>query len=348
MKSLYVLLALVPVTVLLAVLHAEHTWIFLSAALALVPLSALIGKATDELALRLGPALGGLLNVTLGNAAELIITIVALRGGQPELVKASISGSVLGNILLVMGMSLLVGGLRHGRQRFSARLVGPAATMMTLAVVALMIPALFRFGPHEIHPHEMEFFSVGVASVLLVIYGLYLFYTLGPHDVESELRKHAHQRPKWTQGRALAVLGAATVGAVVMSELLVGAIEPVVHAWGVTQLFLGVIVVPIVGNAAEHWAAIQAAADDKMDLSLGIALGSSLQIALFVAPVLVFVSQALGHPIQLVFNQYELAALAGAVIVAAFVAVDGESNWVEGAQLLALYLIIGLGFFYLS
>ena len=345
MRFFLPLLILVPIALVLELLGASHTWIFVTAATALIPLSALLGHATEELALHSGPQIGALLNVTLGNAAELIITVVAIRRGLPSLVKASISGSILGNLLLVLGMSQVVGGIRHGRQRFDVHLAGISSTMMTLAVVALVIPALFRLGPHRILEREIELLSIGVASILIVIYGLYVLYTvvlhaLPPASVEAE--------PRWSRRWALAVLAAATIGAVAVSEVLIGVVEPVVKEWGVTELFLGFVVIPIIGNAAEHFAAVQAAARDKMDLSLGIAIGSSLQIALFVAPVLVFLSLALGHPFPLVFDEYELAALAGGVVVATFIAIDGESNWVEGVQLVALYLIVALGFYFLS
>ncbi len=349
MRLLLTLLILAPIALALRIAGADSGWIFLTSAAALIPLSAFLGRATEELALQSGPQLGALLNVTLGNAAELIIAIVAIRKGLPLLVKASISGSILGNVLLVLGTSLVAGGVRNGRQRFDVHLAGIASTMMTLAVVALVIPALFRLGPHRIHDRQLELFSIGVALVLLTIYGLYVLYTVVRRaPAPGAEPAGATARPRWSGTFALGVLAAATAGAVVMSELLIDVVEPVVQRWGVTELFLGFIVVPIVGNTAEHFAAVQAAVRDQMDLSLGIAIGSSLQVALFVAPLLVLVSLALGRPVPLVFNEYELAALAGGVAVASFIAIDGESNWVEGVQLVALYVIVGLGFFFLS
>lgn len=348
MKYLYALFVFVPVAVVLELVGAGRSWVFVSAAIALIPASALLGRATDELATHTGPQIGGLLNVTLGNAAELIITIAAIREGLLELVKASVSGSILGNILLVLGASLLAGGARNGRQRFDAHMAGISSTMMTLAVVALVIPGIFTLGPRQVNGNGTEFLSIGVAVVLLVLYGLYVFYAVFRHRGAAPESPRVAAHAEWTLGLALGMLVAATAIAVVMSELLVRAVEPVVATLGLSELFLGVMIVPLVGNAAEHWAAVQAAVDDKMDLSLSIAVGSSLQVALFVAPVLVFLSLALGHPLELNFNMYELTALAGAVAVATFIAIDGESNWVEGAQLLAVYLIVGLGFFFLS
>lgn len=349
MRYIYALLALIPLAVILEVLSISHTLVFVVSAAALIPLSALIGKGTEDIAAHAGQRIGGLLNVTMGNAAELIITIVALRQGLTELVRASIAGSILGNVLLVLGSSLLVGGLRHGRQKFDAHLAGVSATMMTLAVIALSAPAFFTTGPHAASGNAKEGLNIGVAVVLLAVYAPYVVYTIFLHQPEGEA-----SRPKrdlsglWSLRTAIAVLAVATVGAVVMSELLVRSVEHVVDALGTTELFLGVMIVPIVGNAAEHWSAILSAYHDEMDLSVGISVGSSLQIALFVAPLLVLLSLVLGHRLQLQFNQYELASLIGAVAIASFISFDGESNWVEGAQLLAVYVIVGLGFVFLS
>lgn len=349
MKYFYSLLLLVPVALALSLFGAGHTWVFVTAALALIPVSGLLGRATEELATHMGPRIGGLLNVTLGNLAELIITIAAIRQGLLELVKASISGSILGNILLVLGASLLVGGLRHGRQKFDAHLAGISSTMMTLAVVALVIPAIFSLGPHQVTVQSTEFLSIGVAVVLLVLYGLYVAYSLFLHrEPVATVPPIEEHKAEWSLRLALGALVLTTLAAVAMSEILVETIEPVVESWGLTELFVGVIIVPIIGNAAEHWAAVQAAAVDKMDLSINIAIGSTLQIALFVAPALVFISLLFGQPLQLLFNQYELTALVGAIAVATLISIDGESNWVEGAQLLAVYLIAGIGFFLLS
>ncbi len=350
MRLLAVLLVFVPIGVAVDALGGPSTAIFLCAAAALVPISGLIGKATEDLALHSGPRVGGLLNVTMGNAAELIITVVALNQGLLELVKASIAGSILGNTLLVLGFSLLAGGLKNGRQSFDAHLAGISATMLALAAIALSLEALFSTGPHAVTGEgDKDALSVALAVVLLLLYGLYVLYTVFLHKPdETTLPPQESADGAWSLRTALAVLVASTLGAVVMSELLVGAVEHVVDAWGVTELFLGVMLVPIIGNAAEHWSAGVAAYRNHMDLSLGISIGSSLQIALFTAPLLVLIGFALGHHLQLIFNQYELGALGGAAVIAAFVSLDGESNWVEGAQLVALYAIFGFGFFFLT
>ena len=349
MRYLNVLLILVPVAIALDLLGVGSTWVFIPSAITLIPLAGLLGQGTEQVALYTGQQIGGLLNATLGNAAELIITIVAIREGLLQLVKASISGSIIGNMLLVLGASLLAGGLKNGRQRFDRQVASLSATMMTLAVVALVIPALFALGPNRLTDENIEFLSIGVAVVLMVLYGLYVYYTIFAHaDGPAAAPPLPAETPHWSLRRGIAVLVAATAGVVVMSEILVGSVEPVVEAWGVSELFLGVILIPIIGNVAEHVVAIQVAFDNKMDLSLGIAIGSSLQIALFVAPVLVFVSLLLGNPMTLVFVEYELAALFGAIVVATLISVDGQSNWLEGVQLIAVYVILALGFFFLS
>ncbi|HEX3722281.1 MAG TPA: calcium/proton exchanger, partial [Nitrolancea sp.] len=318
-------------------------------ALALVPLAALLGDATEQVAIHTGSRVGGLLNATFGNAAELIITIVAVQSGLVDLAKASISGSIIGNILLVLGASLLIGGLKNGRQYFNQHIASVSATMMTLAVVALLIPAMFTIGPNRISGDATEHLSMGVALVLLVLYGLFVLYTIflqqPDENATDEAPFEGEARSIWF---GIGLLIIVTVAVVVMSEVLIHNVEPVIKSWGVSELFLGVILIPIIGNVAEHFVAVQASFRNKMDLSIGIAVGSSLQVALFVAPVLVFVSFLLGHKMTLVFNEYELAALVGAITVATFISMDGESNWLEGAQLLAVYVIVGLGFFYLS
>jgi Ca2+:H+ antiporter len=345
-KYLYVLLILVPVAIILQLIGAGHTWIFITSALALVPLAGLLGDATEQVAEHTGQRVGGLLNATFGNAAELIITIVAIQRGLLELAKASISGSIIGNILLVLGASLLVGGLKNGRQSFNAHIASVSATTMTLAVVALMIPAAFDLGAHRVTDAHTENLSIGVAIVLLILYALFVLYTIFLHPAE-ESDGHA-QKPSHGIGYSVGLLVITTIAVVVMSEVLIRNVEPVIESWGLSELFLGVILIPIIGNVAEHFVAVTTAYRNQMDLSLGIAVGSSLQVALFVAPVLVFVSLLLGNQMSLVFNGYELAALGGATIVAVFISMDGESNWLEGAQLLAVYAIVGLGFYYLS
>ena len=322
--------------------------VFVASALAIIPLAGLIGNATEELSSRLGPQISGLLNATLGNAAELIITIFALAEGLTELVKASIVGSILGNLLLVAGLSLLLGGLKNGRQRFNQHQAGMNATLLVLAFLALAIPSLFDAALVEVNAASDELlFSEGVAIILIVLYALNLLYSFRNPENHTAQAHAGHHEPKWSVGQAGLVLGLATLGIVIMSEFLVGAVEPVVEQLGWTQFFVGIIIVPIVGNVAEHLVAVQVALKNQMDLSLNISLGSSLQIALFVAPVLVFVSLLFENKLLLVFNNYELIALSAASFIGALVALDGESNWFEGAMLLAVYLILALAFFVL-
>lgn len=343
------LLGLVPVAIVLELMHANPLLMLLTSAVSLVPLAALLGRATEALAAHAGAWAGALLNSTLGNAAELIIAFAGIRAGLPELVKASISGSIIGNVLLILGASLFVGGIRHGRQRFNAHMAGVSATMMTLAVVVLVVPGLFTLGPQPVSGDAVEFLSLAVSAVLVGIYALYLLYTIRfQHDLPHAAPAAAGDTDThWRPRLALTVLVGATLGVVAMSEILVGAVEPVVAQTGISEFFLGVVLVPLVGNVAEHLVAVQVAADDQMDLSLGIAYGSSLQIALLVAPLLVFGSLALEQPMTLVFNTYELIALVGAAVLSSFIAVDGESNWLEGAQLLVVYLALALGFLFI-
>jgi len=349
-RILDALLIFVPAALLLELAHADHTMIFITAALGIVPLAGILGEATDALAHRAGTRVGALLNATFGNAAELIITITALRAGLIEVVKASITGSIIGNILLVLGLSLLVGGLKNGFQRFGRRSASVSVTMMTIAVIGLVIPALFAPTIAPRSHSAVEYLSIGVALALMFGYVLSVIFTFrlpgSPKPAmpgETTTPEHA----AWSGRRSLAVLAVSVIALAALSEILVGAIEPLIKEQGLTELFVGIIVVPIIGNAAEHLVSVEMALKNKMDLALGIALGSSMQIALFVAPLLVFISFAAGHPMSLVFNLFELAALSAAVLIAALIALDGESNWLEGAQLLIVYVILALAFFFL-
>jgi Ca2+:H+ antiporter len=333
---------------------------FFLSALGLIPLAKLIGEATEELAHYTGPKVGGLLNATLGNAAELIIAVLSIRAGHLELVRASITGSILGNLLLVLGLSLLLGGLRNGTQIFDRRQAGLNATLMVLAVFMLAIPSVFDAALADTPQAEL-LFNEGVAVVIIVLYILSLVYAFtarkkAPEDDHSESggRDLAVAREAatvhediWPRNVAIGVLIGSTIGVALVSEILVGAVEPVVETLGLTEFFLGIIIIPLVGNIAEHLVAVQVALKNKMELSLAVSLGSSLQIALFVAPALLFISLLMGERLLLVFNSFELLALMGSSIVAALIALDGESNWLEGAMLLAIYLIIALAFFFL-
>jgi Ca2+:H+ antiporter len=320
--------------------------VFAAASIGLVPLAGLIGHATGQLALHLGPQWGGLLNATFGNAAELIITILALRGGLFTLVKASITGSIVGNTLLVLGLALLVGGVRHGLLRFDPRPASLNAVLMILAVASLLLPALFS----SLVPDRgrVEDLSVVVAVILLLSYLAYLvFLSRGP-AAPPEGRATASEPPPraaWSVRRGLLALAGATVGTAIVSEVLVQAVTPVTVQLGWTELFLGVILIPIVGNAAENWAAVRAAWRNHVDLTLGIVSGSSTQIPLFVTPVLILISLTLGRPMTLVFEPLELLVLALTTAISAYIALDGESHWLEGVLLLALYLMTAAVFF---
>ena len=365
MNILRYMLIFVPIAFLAEWFFPNPLLVFALSCIALIPLAGLPGEATEELAIHVGPKVGGLLNATLGNAAELIITIVALRERKIELVKASITGSILGNLLLILGLSLLLGGLRHGIQTFDRNLTGVAATMMMLSVVGMMIPTLFEL-LREVQSRKMDVFntevrdpaldvlSLGVAGILIVVYVLSLIFSFqkpergigAPTGIGDPSAEIEHHQAKWSVPLSLGILTISTVAIVFLSEFLVGAVEPVVEQLGVSELFLGVILIPLVGNVAEHIVGVQVAMKNKMDLSLSISLGSSMQIALFVAPALVFISLLFGNEMTLYFSLFEVAALTLAVLCAAQVSVDGESNWLEGVQLLAVYLITGLGFFF--
>jgi len=337
----------IPLAIILEFTHASPTLILIAAALGIVPLAGMIGEGTEALAERVGQRAGGLLNATLGNAAELIIAIVALRRGLIELVLASITGSILGNLLLVLGLSVLVGGLKHGTQRFNRANAGIDATLLVLSVFALGIPSFFNLA---IEPdfQAVEFLSIGAAVAILIMYVLTIIYSFTTHTAEADPQaREAHPPVGWGPRHALIVLVVAVGFIALLSEFLVGAVEPVTEALGLSEFFLGIILIPLVGNAAEHFVAVQVALKNKMDLSLSIAIGSSLQIALFVAPLLVFISLALGNPMPLEFTLYEVLAVAAAAIIAAFVSLDGESIWLEGAMLLVLYAILAVAFFFL-
>ncbi len=350
MRYLRWLLLLIPVAILVEVLHWGEVLLFVTSALAVIPLAGLMGESTEALAEKTGPRLGGLLNATLGNAAEFIITLFAIRAGLLDLVKASLIGSILGNVLLVTGFSILAGGLKNGVQKFDRAHVGVDATMTILAVIALSVPSFFNAAiePDALRVEEL---SLTTAVAMIVIYALSILYTLRSHTpAEAAVGpavRPSHSGPHWSTRQALGILVLATVGIALMSEFLVSSVEPVTKQLGFSEFFVGIIIIPLIGNVAEHVVAVEVALKNQMDLSLSIALGSSLQIALFVAPVLVFVSLLLGHPLTLEFNGFEVLALTAAAVIAALVALDGESNWLEGAMLLAVYMMIALAFFFL-
>ncbi len=339
------LLVFLPVPVVLEIIHASPPTIFVTSAIAILPLAGLIGQATEQAAARTSPQLGGLLNATFGNVTELIIAFFLILEGQLQVVKASITGSIIGNVLLVLGLSFLVGGWKRQEQTFSRASAGLNSASLVVAVVALLLPSLFALTP-EATEFRREAISVGIAVALLTAYLAGLLFAFRTHKnlFRSDLER---EEPKWGLRLALGVLTAATVGVALMSEFLVGALEPTVEDLGLSKLFVGLIVVPIIGNAAEHSAAVVLAAKDKMDISIEIAIGSATQIALFVAPVLVLASLVVGNHLDFVFSSIQIAAVAFSALVLAFIALDGRSNWMEGVQLLAAYAIMAVSFFFL-
>jgi Ca2+:H+ antiporter len=348
-NPLAILFLAFPVSILSKLLHWDPTVVFVVTALAIIPFAGYIGAATEVLAFHTSPRIGGLLNATLGNAAELIITIVAIRAGLLELVKASITGSILGNLLLVLGMSIVLGGLKHGAQTFDRKLASNNAVMLVLTVLILLIPSLLShyIGNVEAPGPRVETLSLGVAAVMIVLYILGMIYSYkvleGPLAVGCAEGENAPS--SWSLRTGILVLVISTVGVAYLSEVLVGSVETVVSTLGLSEFFIGLIFIPIIGNVAEHIVAVRVALKNQMTLSVEIAIASSLQIALFVAPLLVFISLLIGNPLTLVFNQLELIALIAGVLIAALVSADGESNWLEGAELLAIYIILALTFF---
>jgi Ca2+:H+ antiporter len=344
-----VLLLALPASILLEyVFHAPALAVFATACLGVLPLAGYMGEATEHLAHRTGPTIGGLLNATFGNAAELIISIVALQAGLVSLVKASITGSILGNLLLILGLAFVAGGTRSSELRFNRTSAGMSAGMLTLAVVGLVLPALF----HALHPEQAARLpelrmSEAVAVILLLTYGLSLLFSLKTHRRLLSADAAPTEGPSWGVGKATLILALATVGVAVESELLVHAVTEAGNTLGLTEMFLGLIIIPIIGNAAEHATAVVVARKGKMDLALQIALGSSTQIALLVAPLLVFCGVLLGQNMDLVFTPFEVMTLGLATIVTAIITLDGESHWFEGVQLLAVYGMVAVGAFFL-
>jgi Ca2+:H+ antiporter len=358
-RPVYYLGIFIPVAVGLELAHASASLVFSAAALGVIPTAALMSDATEQLAARAGPGIGGLLNVTFGNAAELIIAFFLLIEGLQEIVKASLVGSIIGNCLLVLGASMLVGGWKRDKQTFSVTAAQFQAGMLLLAVLVLILPAVFELihggslpGVEEERRNfgsDVEHLSIGVAIVLILSYIAGLFFSLRTHkDIfnagHGDEEEHANP---WSTKKAVGLLAVAAVLVGLMSEILVGSIEAASDSIGLSHFFVGVFVIAIVGNAAEHYVAVVVAAKNKMDLAVNISIGSSAQIALFVAPVLVLLSFVFGpEPMALVFNGYELAALLSAALIAMFLTSEGESNWFEGVQLLALYAALGLVFFF--
>jgi Ca2+:H+ antiporter len=354
----YLLVPFIPLAVVLDVAAAPATVVFFTSAIGVIPTAALMGKSTEELATRSGPGIGGLLNVTFGNAPEIIIALFALGQGLQEVVKASLVGSILGNCLLVLGAAMFVGGLGRDRQRFNRTAATAQSAMLLLAIAALVMPAIFELsvgrglpppGSEAIdYDPKVEHLSLFVSIILMCTYIAGLYFSLRTHrDLFNPPRDKEEEGEVWTVRRSVVMLAIAGVAVGGMSEILVGSISEAAKSIGLSEFFIGVIVVAIVGNAAEHWVAVLVAMKDKMDLSVNIAIGSSSQVALFVAPVLVLASFFIGpHPLALVFNGFELGAILLAVLIANYVTQDGESTWFEGVQLLAVYVVFGIAFYY--
>ena len=352
--SLSWLLLIVPIAIVLRFWPgAENpTALFICSAIGIIPLAGWMGRATEVLAARMGEGAGGLLNATFGNAAELIIAVVALSKGLSGVVKASIAGSIIGNILLVLGLSILCGGTKYSEQRFNRTGARTSTISLSLAAIALIIPTVFHVtaerSPSGWSPIMEQRLSLAIAVVLFITYFCVLGFSLKTHrhffqGTESELEEKDEH---WSRGKAIMVLLVSTAFVALLSEFLVGTIESIRATFGITETFVGIIVVAIIGNAAEHSTAILMALKNKMDLSVGIAIGSSLQIALFVAPLLLFVSYLLGKPMNLEFSQPEVFAVVASVYILFQISGDGETNWIEGVQLLSVYVILGILFFY--
>jgi Ca2+:H+ antiporter len=348
MKILKYMLVFVPISFIAEFMHASSSIMFVLAALSIIPLAGLMGEATEEVSFYSGPKIGGFLNGTFGNATELIISFFALKEGLFEVVKASIAGSVIGNVLLVLGASMLAGGLKHKTQTFNKKVVEVSSSMLLFAVVGLCIPALFT---HTVDPillnTRYEGLSIIVAIIMIIIYILSLIFSFYTHkDIYAVSYEEENSAAKWSLKKAITILVIATVLIAIESEFLVSGIESITESLGLSEFFVGIILIPIIGNAAEHSTSIVMAMKNKMDVALEIAIGSSLQIILFVTPVLIFISLFF-TPMSIEFNEFELIALIVAVLIANRVSNDGESNWLEGVQLLAVYLIVAASFFIL-
>jgi len=357
---LSVLLLFIPVSIAGHFLDWSEPIIFITSALAIIPLAAWMGTATEEIAVVLGPALGGLLNATFGNATELIIALVALNAGLIDVVKASITGSIIGNLLLVMGFSMLLGGLKYKEQTFQPIVARVNASSLNLAVIAMLLPTAVDYTSTGIDDAAVQKLSIAVSIVLIGVYGLTLLFSMKTHtylydldsaELDSEELSQSNLDGDNDHGEVnlplwISVLLGCTLLVAVESEFLVSTLEVATKELGLTALFTGVILVPIIGNAAEHATAVTVAMKDKMDLSVSVALGSSLQIALFVAPVLVLAGYVMGKPMDLNFNPFELVAVAVSVLIANSISSDGRSNWLEGSLLLAAYVVLGFSFYF--
>ena len=346
-----ILLVFIPVSVAAHFLEWGESIVFITAALGIVPLAAYMGTATEEIAVVTGPNIGGLLNATFGNATELILAFIALKAGLVGVVKATITGSIVSNLLLVMGFSMLLGGIKFKEQKFQSTVARLNASTMNLAVIALLLPTAVQFTSTGIAEQTLQNLSVAVAAILILVYGLTLLFSMKTHaylcDVgDADLEEGGEGEPEVNLFFWIFILLVVTIAVAVESELLVDSLEVATSELGLSRLFTGVILLPIIGNAAEHATAVTVAMKDKMDLSVSVAVGSSMQIALFVAPVLVIAGWVIGQPMDLNFNPFELVAVAVAVLIANSISSDGESNWLEGSLLIATYAVVALAFFF--
>ena len=346
-----ILLVFIPISLAAHFLEWGETVVFITAAMGIVPLASFMGKATEEIAVVTGPNIGGLLNATFGNATELILAFIALKGGLVGVVKATITGSIVSNLLLVMGFSMLLGGLKFKEQKFQSTVARLNASTMNLAVIALLLPTAVQYTSSGIEEQTLQNLSVAVAVILILVYGLTLLFSMKTHAYLCEvadvnLEEGGTGEPKVNLPFWIFILLVVTLAVAVESELLVDSLEVATSELGLSALFTGVILLPIIGNAAEHATAVTVAMKDKMDLSVSVAVGSSMQIALFVAPVLVIAGWVIGQPMDLNFNPFELVAVTVAVLIANSISSDGESNWLEGSLLLATYAVVAIAFFF--
>jgi Ca2+:H+ antiporter len=352
-KLLWALFLFVPISIGLGLSGGSPPLVFFTACLAVIPLAGLMGRGTEQLTRHVGPGLGALISSSFGNAAELILAFIALREGHIDVVKASLTGSIIGNMLLVLGLAMLLGGWKHKELRFSRAAAESNSSMMFLAVVALVIPAIYaRVSQHQ-HPEHIESLSLDISGILILTYAASLVFSLRSHrhlfrpEVEPGQTPHEHDGPPWSVGRAVVTLLAAAVMVAVVAEFLVGAVESAGQALGLGDVFMGVVVLALVGNAAENSTAVQMAMRNQMDLALAIAVGSSMQIAIFVAPLLVFAGHLMGQPLGLEFTVLEVAAVMLSVVTMTLLIRDGRTNWFEGLQLLAVYAILAIAFYFI-
>lgn len=348
---LNVFLIFIPLPILGKALGFDAVFVFITACLGIIPLAGLMGKATEYLGDRVGTAWGGLLNATFGNACELIIAFAGLRAGLIDVVKASITGSIIGNILLVLGASMLAGGLKYETQTFNRTAAMTSATLLALAAISLVVPAVFHFAASHVSPANEARLALAISCIQITTYLLSLIFSLKTHknlyvSNVGEEGEEAIGVTGWGVRKSIGILAGSTILVAILSEYMVGAVESAAKTLGITQLFVGIILVAIVGNAAEHSTAVLMAMRNKMDLAINIALGSGSQIALFVAPIIVFTSFLIGKPMNLWFSEFEVLSVVVSVIILSFVATDGECNWLEGVQLLAVYFILAAAFFF--